>query len=172
MKLEINWKKSWKWKQKKVKRSNFSQTISFFLNGSYYLHVLSGKNKLFQGSGSFIPHKYFLRLIPCYCKNPSIFSRLGAWQFLADMPFRSVSSKTLWKLFLSLHLDASKLDSVETIQRENAYKDNWREILKSMFNNRIDGLWPTALQARFQALPFRFWKRVGRSSQNYFFSWR
>ena len=85
----------------------------------------------------------FLRLIPCYCKKPSIFSRLGAWQFLADMPFRSVSSETLWKLFLVLHLDASKVDSVESIQRENAYKDNWRDILKSMFNNRSNKLWAT-----------------------------
>ena len=66
-----------------------------------------------------------------------IFGRLGAWQFLADMPFRSVSSETLWKLFLALHLDASKLDSVESIQRENSYKENWRDILESMFSFNI-----------------------------------
>lgn len=86
-------------------------------------------------------------------KSLPFFSRLGAWQFLADMPFRSVSSETLWKLFLVLHLDASKVDSVESIQRENAYKDNWRDILKSMFNNTSNKLWATVLQAHFQALP-------------------
>lgn len=66
--------------------------------------------------------------------------RLGAWQFLADMPFRSVSSETLWKLFLALHLDASKLDSVESIQRENSYKENWRDILESREGEFTDQL--------------------------------
>lgn len=119
----------------KSKSTNFSQTISFFT----------------------MPKKIIKRklLFACriYSKRPSIFSRLGAWQFLADMPFRSVSSETLWKLFLVLHLDASKVDSVESIQRENAYKDNWRDILKSMFNNTSNKLWATVLQAHFQALP-------------------
>ena len=83
------------------------------------------------------------------------------------MPFRSVSSETLWKLFLVLHLDASKVDSVESIQRENAYKDNWRDILKSMFNNRSNRLWTTVSQASFQALLSWSWERVEKSSQSY-----
>lgn len=107
----------------------FSQCLRKLSRGSYYLHVVS------------------------IVKSLPFFSRLGAWQFLADMPFRSVSSETLWKLFLVLHLDASKVDSVESIQRENAYKDNWRDILKSMFNNTSNKLWATVLQAHFQALP-------------------
>jgi len=60
--------------------------------------------------------------------------RLGAWQFLADMPFASVSTETLWKLFWALHADVSKLDSVESIQRQDSIWDNWREALQSMYN--------------------------------------
>lgn len=59
--------------------------------------------------------------------------RLGAWQFLADMPFGSVSSETLWKLFWALQGDVTKLDSVESLQREDSIWDNWREALESMY---------------------------------------
>ena len=61
----------------------------------------------------------------CHC-------RLGAWQFLADMPFGSVSSETLWKLFWALHVDVTKLDSVASIQNEDSIRDDWREVLQSM----------------------------------------
>ena len=62
------------------------------------------------------------------------FCRLGAWQFLADMPFKSVSSETLWKLFLALHLEITKVDSVASIQREESMRDSWREVLESTLN--------------------------------------
>lgn len=64
--------------------------------------------------------------------------RLGAWQFLADMPFGSVSTETLWKLFWALHADVTKLDSVESIQREDSIRDNWREVLQSMYNPTLN----------------------------------
>jgi len=59
--------------------------------------------------------------------------RLGAWQFLADMPFGSVSTETLWKLFWALHGDVTKLDSVESLQREDSIWDKWRDELQSMY---------------------------------------
>ncbi|CAH3172967.1 unnamed protein product, partial [Porites evermanni] len=66
--------------------------------------------------------------------------RLGAWQFLADMPFRSVSSDTLWKLFSALHLDIRKLDSVASIQREELMRNDWREVLEGRHEEFIDQL--------------------------------
>jgi len=50
------------------------------------------------------------------------------------MPFKSVSSETLWKLFLALHLEITKVDSVASIQREESMRDSWREVLESMLN--------------------------------------
>ena len=50
------------------------------------------------------------------------------------MPFGSVSTETLWKLFWSLHVDVTKLDSVASIQKEDSIRDDWREVLQSMYN--------------------------------------
>jgi len=63
--------------------------------------------------------------------------RLGAWQFLADMPFGSVSTETLWKLFWALYGDVTKLDSVESLQRDDSIWDKWREELQSMYTQAI-----------------------------------
>ena len=49
------------------------------------------------------------------------------------MPFRSVSSDTLWKLFSALHLDIRKLDSVASIQREELMRNDWREVLEGRY---------------------------------------
>ena len=49
------------------------------------------------------------------------------------MPFRSVSSDTLWKLFSALHLDIGKLDSVASIQREELMRNDWREVLEGRY---------------------------------------
>nr|XP_058943375.1 ectopic P granules protein 5 homolog [Pocillopora verrucosa] len=66
--------------------------------------------------------------------------RLGAWQFLADMPFRSVSSQTLWKLFWALHVDVTKLDSVESINQEDSMREDWRDVLESRQGEFTDQL--------------------------------
>ncbi|KAJ7394035.1 Ectopic P granules protein 5 [Desmophyllum pertusum] len=66
--------------------------------------------------------------------------KLGAWQFLADMPFGSVSSETLWKLFWALHVDVTKLDSVASIQNEDSIRDDWREVLQSRQEEFTDQL--------------------------------
>ncbi len=43
-----------------------------------------------------------------------IFSfRLGAWQFLADMPYDSVSMETVWKIFWNIYCKPSP-DSLVT----------------------------------------------------------
>lgn len=49
------------------------------------------------------------------------------------MPFRSVSSDTLWKLFSALHLDIRKLDSVASIQQEELMRNDWREVLEGRY---------------------------------------
>lgn len=52
---------------------------------------------------------FFLRAILC------IFSsrRLGAWQYLAAIPYHIISSTTLWHIFYILHTD-STIDDVAT----------------------------------------------------------
>jgi len=70
------------------------------------------------------------------------------------MPFRSVSSDTLWKLFSALHLDIRKLDSVASIQQEELMRNDWREVLEGRyiaFNVTRDHL---SRAACFQHKPF------------------
>ncbi|XP_003703213.1 ectopic P-granules autophagy protein 5 isoform X2 [Megachile rotundata] len=49
---------------------------------------------------------FFLRAILC------IFSsrRLGAWQYLATVPYHLISSNTLWQIFYILHTDCAQID--------------------------------------------------------------
>ena len=78
--------------------------------------------------------------------------RLGAWQFLADMPFGSVSTETLWKLFWALHGDVTKLDSVESLQREDAIWDKWREALQSMYLHTQANAAPFGIYLAFHSI--------------------
>ncbi|XP_031837862.1 ectopic P-granules autophagy protein 5 isoform X2 [Nomia melanderi] len=50
---------------------------------------------------------FFLRAVLC------IFSsrRLGAWQYLATVPYHLISSNTLWQIFYILHTDSSQTDA-------------------------------------------------------------
>lgn len=49
---------------------------------------------------------FFLRAVLC------IFSsrRLGAWQYLASLPYDLISSNTLWQIFYILHTDCMQID--------------------------------------------------------------
>lgn len=49
---------------------------------------------------------FFLRSTLC------IFSsrRLGAWQYLATVPYHLISSNTLWQIFYILHTDSTQTD--------------------------------------------------------------
>ncbi|XP_026298515.1 ectopic P granules protein 5 homolog isoform X2 [Apis mellifera] len=49
---------------------------------------------------------FFLRAVLC------IFSsrRLGAWQYLASLPYDLISSNTLWQIFYILHTDCTQID--------------------------------------------------------------
>lgn len=71
------------------------------------------------------------------------------------MPFASVSSETLWKLFWALHADVSKLDSVESIQREDSIWDNWREALQSTYNPTLYSCMVAKAALKQQLCPVR-----------------
>ena len=66
---------------------------------------------------------FFLRAAKCIFSS----QKLGTWQYLADIPFGTVSSNMLWRIFYVLHLD----------YREEHHSDfgenikNWTEALSS-----------------------------------------
>lgn len=63
------------------------------------------------------------------------FSSLGAWQFLADMPFNSVSTASLWVLFWALHTNLRKGIPVLTLaDRKNITETDWRTKLQGKEN--------------------------------------
>jgi len=70
--------------------------------------------------------------IACTCINcKSFLHSLGAWQFLADMPFHSVSSGTLWSLFWALHTDLRKaMPQLTVTRRRDAKETDWRTRLQ------------------------------------------
>ncbi|XP_076173051.1 ectopic P-granules autophagy protein 5 isoform X2 [Ptiloglossa arizonensis] len=77
---------------------------------------------------------FFLRAILC------IFSsrRLGAWQYLAAVPYHLISTNTLWQIFYILHTDSAQTTSGVCIQNwENELNcpqlhKKFEEILSSM----------------------------------------
>ena len=58
--------------------------------------------------------------------------RLGAWQFLADMPYGSVSTEMVWKIFWNIYCKPSATDSLMTNchhgNDEGVVRDNQREL--------------------------------------------
>ncbi|XP_043590253.1 ectopic P granules protein 5 homolog isoform X3 [Bombus pyrosoma] len=60
---------------------------------------------------------FFLKAVLC------IFSsrRLGAWQYLASMPYHVISSNNLWQIFYILHTDCTQVDMHIT----NKYIHDW-----------------------------------------------
>jgi hypothetical protein len=53
---------------------------------------------------------FFLRATRCIFSS----QRLGAWQFLAVIPYNTVSISTLWRLFYSLHEEYQEEDALAT----------------------------------------------------------
>ncbi|XP_048581759.1 ectopic P granules protein 5 homolog isoform X2 [Nematostella vectensis] len=67
--------------------------------------------------------------------------RLGAWQFLADMPFNSVSSHALWRLFWALHKDISNVPSLLLESgRTKPEMQEWRTMLQEHYGEFTDQL--------------------------------
>ncbi|XP_034176460.2 ectopic P-granules autophagy protein 5 isoform X1 [Osmia lignaria lignaria] len=66
---------------------------------------------------------FFLRAILC------IFSsrRLGAWQYLATVPYHLISSNTLWQIFYILHTDCTQTD----MYNSNTCIRNWENELNN-----------------------------------------
>jgi hypothetical protein len=67
----------------------------------------------------------FLRATRCIFSS----QRLGAWQFLAVIPYNTVSISTLWRLFYSLHEEYQEEDSLTTW---TGVKTGWH-LLRLMF---------------------------------------
>nr|CAD7586275.1 unnamed protein product [Timema genevievae] len=74
----------------------------------------------------------------------SIFSsqRLGAWQFLAVIPYNVVSVSTLWKLFYILHHDCNEDESL--LSHASIYTD-WEKLLdspdlKQQFEEKLEAM--------------------------------
>ncbi|KAK1120451.1 hypothetical protein K0M31_012430 [Melipona bicolor] len=66
---------------------------------------------------------FFLRAVLC------IFSsrRLGAWQYLASMPYHLISSDNLWQIYYILHTDCTQVD----MHISNRYIHDWINELNS-----------------------------------------
>nr|XP_033322179.1 ectopic P granules protein 5 homolog isoform X1 [Megalopta genalis] len=66
---------------------------------------------------------FFLKAVLC------IFSsrRLGAWQYLATVPYHLISTNNLWQIFYILHTDSTQTD----IHIMNVDVQNWEEKLNS-----------------------------------------
>lgn len=60
--------------------------------------------------------------------NSLFSSSLGAWQFLADMPYHSISGHMLWKMFWIL-IDPPSDSSARSI----AVQPNWRSRLNGLY---------------------------------------
>ncbi|XP_076765337.1 ectopic P-granules autophagy protein 5 isoform X1 [Xylocopa sonorina] len=74
---------------------------------------------------------FFLKAILC------IFSsrRLGAWQYLASIPYHLISSNTLWQIYYILHTDCTQTDT----HTSNKYIHDW-----------VDELHSSQLRAKFE----------------------
>nr|CAD7569208.1 unnamed protein product [Timema californicum] len=77
----------------------------------------------------------------------SIFSsqRLGAWQFLAVIPYNVVSVSTLWKLFYILHHDCNEDESLLSHASIYTGFKNWEKLLvspdlKQQFEEKLEAM--------------------------------
>lgn len=77
---------------------------------------------------------FFLRAILC------IFSsrRLGAWQYLAAVPYHLISTNTLWQIFYILHTDSAQTTSGVCIQSKYSYAiRKFKKIINSNMDSDI-----------------------------------
>ncbi|XP_069674865.1 ectopic P granules protein 5 homolog isoform X3 [Periplaneta americana] len=75
---------------------------------------------------------FFLRATRCIFSS----QRLGAWQFLAVIPYNTVSTSTLWKLFYSLHEDYQEEDALASWSDSNT---DWeRKLLASQLRQQFE----------------------------------
>ncbi|XP_058795354.1 ectopic P granules protein 5 homolog isoform X2 [Phymastichus coffea] len=82
---------------------------------------------------------FFLRATLC------IFSsrRLGAWQYLAAIPYRIVSLSTLWQIFYILHTDSSPSDLInpDTVTEFSEWEMELNSpILRKQFEEKLSNL--------------------------------
>lgn len=56
-------------------------------------------------------------------------SRLQTWQYLVDLPYDCMSTKMLWKLFWSFHIDCDSVDAKSILYTEADFQEDWRKLL-------------------------------------------
>ncbi|CAG9829221.1 unnamed protein product [Diabrotica balteata] len=67
--------------------------------------------------------------------------KLGAWQFLAVIPYNMVSLKGLWKIFYFLHsVDSHAVDILNPLDTEDYRKKIWETELRSQFEEKLGSL--------------------------------
>ncbi|KAJ8984461.1 hypothetical protein NQ317_012527 [Molorchus minor] len=67
--------------------------------------------------------------------------KLGAWQFLAVVPYHMVRIKTLWKIFYFLHSsDRQAKDILDPLDNEDYCKKLWDAELRSQFEEKLINL--------------------------------
>ncbi|XP_056634672.1 ectopic P granules protein 5 homolog [Diorhabda sublineata] len=67
--------------------------------------------------------------------------KLGAWQFLAVIPYNMVSLKTLWKIFYFLHtVDTQAKDILNPLIIDNYNEKIWETELRGQFDEKLSSL--------------------------------
>lgn len=67
--------------------------------------------------------------------------KLGAWQFLAVIPYNMVTMKTLWKIFYFLHSsDNQAKDILNPLDAEDYSKKVFNDELRSEFEEKLNAL--------------------------------
>ncbi|KAJ8949814.1 hypothetical protein NQ318_000512 [Aromia moschata] len=67
--------------------------------------------------------------------------KLGAWQFLAVVPYHMVTLATLWKIFYFLHSsDRQAKDILNPLADEDYSKKIWEEELRAQFEEKLGSL--------------------------------
>lgn len=67
--------------------------------------------------------------------------KLGAWQFLAVIPYSMVTLKTLWKIFYFLHSSDKQAEEIlNPLDDEDYSKKIWEEELRAQFEEKLGTL--------------------------------
>lgn len=67
--------------------------------------------------------------------------KLGAWQFLAVIPYNMVTLKTLWKIFYFLHSsDNHSSEILNPLDAEDYSKKIWELELRTQFEDKLNSL--------------------------------
>lgn len=65
--------------------------------------------------------------------------KMGAWQFLAVVPYNMVTLKTLWKVYYFLHSSDNKAEEILNPLDDDDYcKKIWEQALRTQFEEKLN----------------------------------